>query len=59
MRRFGAVFFLEVVLLLQALMVLLELAQFLEFGRHQGAELLTCDAHFKGLPDVALFAKMA
>ncbi|WP_217999672.1 hypothetical protein [Thauera butanivorans] len=46
-------------LLLQALMVLLELAQFLEFGRHQGAELLTCDAHFKGLPDVALFAKMA
>jgi predicted nucleic acid-binding protein len=26
-------------------------------ARHQGAELLTCDAHFKGLPDVALFAK--
>lgn len=28
-------------------------------ARHQGAELLTCDAHFKGLPDVALFAKTA
>lgn len=26
-------------------------------ARHQGAELLTCDAHFEGLPDVALFAK--
>ena len=26
-------------------------------ARHQGAELLTCDAHFKGLPDVALFTK--
>jgi predicted nucleic acid-binding protein len=26
-------------------------------ARHQGAELLTCDAHFKGLPDVTLFAK--
>lgn len=26
-------------------------------ARHQGAELLTCDAHFKGLPDVALYAK--
>lgn len=25
--------------------------------RHQSAELLTCDAHFEGLPDVALFAK--
>jgi len=28
-------------------------------ARHEGAELLTCDAHFKGLPDVALFAKTA
>lgn len=28
-------------------------------ARHQGAELLTCDAHFKGLRDVALFAKTA
>ena len=28
-------------------------------ARHQGAELLTCDAHFKGLPDVALFTKTA
>lgn len=28
-------------------------------ARRQGAELLTCDAHFKGLPDVALFAKTA
>jgi predicted nucleic acid-binding protein len=28
-------------------------------ARHQGAELLTCDAHFEGLPDVALFAKTA
>jgi predicted nucleic acid-binding protein len=26
-------------------------------ARLQGAELLTCDAHFDGLPDVALFAK--
>ncbi len=26
-------------------------------ARQQGAELLTCDAHFDGLPDVALFAK--
>lgn len=26
-------------------------------ARHQGADLLTCDAHFEGLPDVALFAK--
>ncbi|MFA5631042.1 MAG: type II toxin-antitoxin system VapC family toxin [Porticoccaceae bacterium] len=26
-------------------------------ARHQGAELLTCDAHFKGLPEVALFTK--
>lgn len=26
-------------------------------ARHRGAELLTCDTHFKGLPDVALFAK--
>lgn len=26
-------------------------------ARHQGAELLTCDAYFKELPDVALFAK--
>ncbi|SNS75866.1 MULTISPECIES: type II toxin-antitoxin system VapC family toxin [unclassified Azospirillum] len=26
-------------------------------ARRQGAELLTCDAHFKGLPGVALFAK--
>jgi predicted nucleic acid-binding protein len=28
-------------------------------ARQQGAELLTCDAHFKGLPDVVLFAKIA
>lgn len=28
-------------------------------ARHKGAELLTCDAHFQGLPDVALFAKTA
>lgn len=28
-------------------------------ARHQGAELLTCDAHFQGLPEVALFAKTA
>ena len=26
-------------------------------ARHQGAELLTCDAHFEGLPDVLLFPK--
>ena len=26
-------------------------------ARHHGADLLTCDAHFKGLPGVALFAK--
>ncbi|MCW5576980.1 MAG: type II toxin-antitoxin system VapC family toxin [Burkholderiales bacterium] len=26
-------------------------------ARHQGAELLTCDAHFEGLPDVALFVR--
>ncbi len=26
-------------------------------ARRQGAELLTCDAHFKGLRDVALLAK--
>lgn len=26
-------------------------------ARHQGAELLTCDAHFQGLPDVLLFPK--
>lgn len=26
-------------------------------ARHQGAELLTCDAHFKGLPGVVLLAK--
>jgi predicted nucleic acid-binding protein len=28
-------------------------------ARHQGADLLTCDAHFKDLPGVALFAKVA
>jgi predicted nucleic acid-binding protein len=28
-------------------------------ARHQGAQLLTCDAHFEGLPDVALFARTA
>jgi predicted nucleic acid-binding protein len=28
-------------------------------ARHQRAELLTCDAHFKGLPDVAFFSKTA
>ncbi|WP_345592029.1 type II toxin-antitoxin system VapC family toxin [Verticiella sediminum] len=28
-------------------------------ARRQSAELLTCDAHFEGLPDVALFAKTA
>lgn len=26
-------------------------------ARCQGAELLTCDAHFEGLPEVVLFAK--
>lgn len=26
-------------------------------ARHLGAELLTCDAHFENLPDVALFPK--
>ena len=26
-------------------------------AQHQGAELLTCDAHFEGLPGVVLFAK--
>ena len=26
-------------------------------ARHLGAELLTCDAHFEGPPDVALFTK--
>jgi predicted nucleic acid-binding protein len=28
-------------------------------ARHQRAELLTCDAHFEGLPEVALFPKAA
>jgi len=28
-------------------------------ARHAGAELLTCDAHFEGLPDVVLFPKSA
>lgn len=28
-------------------------------ARHEGAELLTCDAHFDGLPDVLLFPKAA
>jgi predicted nucleic acid-binding protein len=28
-------------------------------ARHQRAELLTCDAHFKGLSDVAFFSKTA
>lgn len=28
-------------------------------ARHQHAELLTCDTHFEGLPDVALFPKKA
>jgi predicted nucleic acid-binding protein len=28
-------------------------------ARHAGADLMTCDAHFKGLPDVALFPKAA
>ena len=26
-------------------------------ARSHGADLVTCDAHFKGLPDIALFAK--
>lgn len=26
-------------------------------ARHAGAELLTCDAHFENLPDVAFFPK--
>lgn len=26
-------------------------------ARHQGARLITCDAHFKDLPDVTLYAK--
>jgi len=26
-------------------------------ARHTGADLLTCDAHFEGLPEVALFPK--
>lgn len=26
-------------------------------ARHHSADLLTCDKHFEGLPDVALFAK--
>ncbi|HMN83963.1 MAG TPA: type II toxin-antitoxin system VapC family toxin [Burkholderiaceae bacterium] len=28
-------------------------------ARHMGAGLLACDAHFEGLPDVALFPKSA
>jgi len=28
-------------------------------ARHVGAELLTCDAHFEGLPEVVLFPKAA
>jgi predicted nucleic acid-binding protein len=28
-------------------------------ARHQGADLLTCDAHFEGLPGVSLHAKTA
>lgn len=28
-------------------------------AQHQDAELLTCDAHFKGLPGVVLFTKSA
>ena len=28
-------------------------------ARHAGVELLTCDAHFEGLPDVLLFPKTA
>ncbi len=26
-------------------------------ARSQGADVVTCDAHFKGLPDIALFVK--
>ena len=26
-------------------------------ARSQGADVVTCDAHFKGLPDIAFFAK--
>jgi predicted nucleic acid-binding protein len=28
-------------------------------AKHMGADLLTCDAHFEGLPDVTLFPKAA
>ena len=28
-------------------------------AQHMGADLLTCDAHFEGLPDVTLFPKAA
>jgi predicted nucleic acid-binding protein len=28
-------------------------------AQHMGADLLTCDAHFEGLPDVRLFPKAA
>ena len=28
-------------------------------AQHMGGDLLTCDAHFEGLPDVALFPKSA
>jgi len=28
-------------------------------AKHMGADLLTCDAHFEGLPDVTLFPKVA
>jgi predicted nucleic acid-binding protein len=28
-------------------------------AKHMGADLLTCDAHFQGLPDVTLFPKAA
>lgn len=28
-------------------------------AQHMGADLLTCDAHFEGLPDVALLSKSA
>jgi len=28
-------------------------------AQHMGADLLTCDAHFQGLPDVTLFPKAA
>ena len=30
-----------------------------KLARHRQAALLTCDAHFEGLPDVALFSKKA